>query len=99
MEWHSAIKENEICLLIFAATQMDLEMIKLSAATRKKKTNTTHHFHVEPQYDTNEFISEIDSQTQRTDLWLPREREVGEREIYYIYVCVYIYIHTHIHNR
>ena len=33
------------------------------------------------KYDTNELIyeTETDSQTQRTDLELPREREVGER--------------------
>ena len=32
-----------------------------------------------PKYDTNERIYEIetDSQTQRTDLWLPRWREGG----------------------
>ena len=33
------------------------------------------------KYDTNELIyeTETDSQTQRTDLELPREREFGER--------------------
>ena len=32
------------------------------------------------KYDTNEHINEIetDSQTRRTDLWLPRGRGVGE---------------------
>ena len=27
------------------------------------------------KYDTNKLIYETDSQTQRTDLWLPRERD------------------------
>ena len=32
------------------------------------------------KYDTNELIceTETDSQTERTDLWLPRGRELGE---------------------
>ena len=32
--------------------------------------------------NTNEFIyeTEMDSQTQRTDLWLPRRRKGGRRE-------------------
>ena len=31
------------------------------------------------KYDTNEYIFETDSQTQRTDLWLPRGRGEGVR--------------------
>ena len=32
------------------------------------------------KYDTNDLIyeTETDSQTQRTDMWLPRGRELGE---------------------
>ena len=47
------------------------------------------------KYDTNELIYRTDSQTQRTDLWLPRGRVLGEGCIgslgladinYYMYV-------------
>ena len=31
-----------------------------------------------PIYDTNELIYETDSQTQRTDMWLPKGRGRGE---------------------
>ena len=33
---------------------------------------------MESKYDTNEFIYRIDSQTQRTHLWLPSRRGVKE---------------------
>jgi len=33
------------------------------------------------KYDTNEPINETDSQTQRTDLWLPRGRGKGKGQI------------------
>ena len=38
MEYHSVIKKNEI--MSFAATGMDLEIIKLSEVSRRKKNIT-----------------------------------------------------------
>ena len=58
------------------ATWMDLEMITQSELRKRKIPHEVTY-----KYDTNKLIykTEIDSQTQRTDLWLPREgREVGE---------------------
>ena len=57
----------------FAATWMDLEIIILSKARERQiPYDTTYMWTL--KYDTDEPIyeSETDSQTQRTDLWLPR---------------------------
>ena len=67
----------------FAATWMDLEIIILSEISQKENEK----YHMIPliilwnlNYDSNELIyqAETDSQIQRTDLWLPRERKLGE---------------------
>ena len=79
MEYYSAIKKNET--MLSAATWMQLEMIILSEVSQKEKDK----YHMIPyditymqnlKYDTNEamYETETDSQTQRTDLWLPRGR-------------------------
>ena len=80
MEYYSAIKKNEI--MPFAATWMDLEVIVLSEVRdyhtkwSQKERQTTYDitYTWNLKYDTNEPIyeTEADSQTQRTDLWLPR---------------------------
>ena len=64
----------------FAATWMDLETIILSEVSQKEiPYDITYMWNL--KYDINELIyeTETDSQTQRTDLELPREREFGER--------------------
>ena len=56
----------------FAVTWMDLEIIMLSEVSQKNKYHDiTYIWHL--KCDTNEHIyeTETDSQTQRTDLWLP----------------------------
>ena len=65
----------------FATTWMDLEIITLSEVSQKEKDK----YHMicymwDLKHDTNEltYETETDSQTQRTDLWLPRGR--GGRE-------------------
>ena len=76
MEYYSAIKKNEI--MPFAATWMDLEIIILSevSQTEKDKYHMILLICGILKNDTNELIykTETDSQTQRTNLWLP----VGE---------------------
>ena len=65
--------------MLFIATWMDLEIMILSEV-RKRKTNfTCYQLHVQVKYDTHDLIykTETDPQTQRTDLWLPRERGEG----------------------
>ena len=80
VEYYSAIKKNEI--MPFAATRMDLEIIILSEVKlereRKIPYDITYMWNL--KYDTNEltYETETDSQTQRTDLSLPRGVEVGE---------------------
>ena len=59
----------------FAATCMQLEIIILSEVSQKEKDkyhDITYMWNL--KYDKNEPIYKIetDSQTQRTDLWLPR---------------------------
>ena len=77
MEYYSVIKRNEITL--FAATWMDLEIIILSelSQTEKDKYHIISLICGIKKSDTNELIykTEIDSETQKTSLWLPK----GER--------------------
>ena len=58
------------------ATQMDLEMIILSEVSQKEKDKYHITYMQNLKYDTNELIykTEADSQTERTDLQLPRGR-------------------------
>ena len=77
MEYYSAMKKNGI--MLFAATCMDVDIIILSEISQTK-TNTIQCYMWKLKYDTNELIyeTETDSQTQKTDLWLPRGRAVLE---------------------
>ena len=64
MEYYSAIKKNEI--MPFAATWMDLEIIKLSEVSQKERQipyAITYMWNL--KYNTNELIckAETDSQT------------------------------------
>ena len=63
---------------------------------RSKSENDKYHiiYMWNQKYDTNELVYETDSQTERTDLWLPRGRDSGggmdwdlglADESYYIY--------------
>ena len=58
-----------------AATRMDPEVIVLSEVSQTETTIIMWNL----DYDTDELIYETvtDSQTQRTDLWLPRAGEGG----------------------
>ena len=71
MEYYSAI-ENEI--MPFVATWMDLEIITLCEVSQKKTSIIWYHLFVESKNDTNELIykTEIDSQTLKTNLRLPK---------------------------
>ena len=60
----------------FAATWMDLEIIICSEIRQKEKEkycDITYIWNLKKN-DTNKFIykTEIDSQTQKTNLWLPK---------------------------
>ena len=61
----------------FAATCIELEINILSKSEREKQIPYNITCVQNLKYDTNEFIyeTEADSQTQRTDLWLPRAKE------------------------
>ena len=59
----------------FAATWMDLEIIMLSEVSQTERQvsyDITYMWNL--KYDTNEVIykTETDSQTQKTNLWLPK---------------------------
>ena len=64
-------KNNEI--LPFVETWLDSKIIKLSQV-RQRKTNVMYRLYVESKNNTNELIykTETDSQTWKTNLWLPR---------------------------
>ena len=72
MEYYSAIKKNEIMSPV--ATWMDLEIIILSEVSQTEKDK----YHISltcgiQEDDTNELIYkiEVESQMQKTNLWLP----------------------------
>ena len=74
--YYSAIRKNEI--MPFTATWMDLEMIILSEvkSDRERQISYDIAFMWNQEYDTNELICETETDLQRTDLWLPRGREI-----------------------
>ena len=73
----TAIKKNKI--MPFSAIWMQPEIIILSEISQKENDNDIPYMW-NFKYDTNEPIyeTETESQTKRTDLWLPRERGSGE---------------------
>ena len=63
----------------FAATWMDLEIFILRVVSQTRDRQVTcYHLYVESKKkrDTNELIykTETNSQTSRTNLWLPKEK-------------------------
>ena len=74
------IKKNEV--MPFTALWMQLEILILSEISQKEKDR----YHIDItymcnlKYGTNEpvYKTKTNSQTWRTDLWLPRERGEGE---------------------
>ena len=78
MEYYSAIKKNEI--MLFAATWMQLGILVLNEGSQKKKDKFRMiSIMWNLKYGTKDPIykTETDSQTWRTDLWLPRVEGVG----------------------
>ena len=79
IEYYSAIKKNEI--MPFAATWMNLEIIILSEVSQTEKDK----YHISLtcgilKDDTNELIYKTDSQTLKTNLWLPKGKR-GEDKL------------------
>ena len=65
----------------FAVTCMDLEIIILSEVSQtERQISYTISYMWNLKYDTNELIYKTDSQTQKTNLWLPKEKWGGERD-------------------
>ena len=81
MEYYSAIKKNEI--MPFAATQIQVESIILSEVSRTEKDKYPMILLICRIWNTSESICKADSQTRRTDLWLPRRRKLGLAEVSY----------------
>ena len=76
MAYYSAIKKKEI--MPFAATWMDLEIIILSEVSQTKTNAICYHLYVESKkrIQMNLFTKqEIDSQTSKTNLRLPKKEE------------------------
>ena len=67
----------------FAATWMDLEIIILSEVSQKEKDKYPMISLACGICDTNETIykTKIDSQTQKTNLWLPKGQWQGEGSV------------------
>ena len=67
--------------MLFTATWMDLEIIILSEVSQtERQIPYVITFMWDLKYDTNELIykTEADSQTQKTNLWLPKGKGVGK---------------------
>ena len=63
----------------FAATWMDLEIIILSEVSQTEKDiYTIAYIQNLKKNDTNELIYKTDSQTSKTNLWLPKGKGRGE---------------------
>ena len=62
-----------------AATWVDLEIITLSKSKKKRQISYSITYMWNLKNNTNEFIykTEIDSQKQKTNLWLPKEKGGG----------------------
>ena len=76
MEYHSATIKNEITP--FAATWMDLEMIKY---VRQRKTNIIwYHFYVESKkmIQMNLFTKQKQTHRLQKQTWLPKGKGLGE---------------------
>ena len=79
LEYYSAIKDQ---ILPFVPMWMDLKNIMLSEISWKKTNTVWYHVHVDSKYNTNEYICKnVDSQIEKTNLWLPEGRRKGERQI------------------
>ena len=65
-------KKNEI--MPFAATWINLEIIILSELSHTKNYKYGITYMCNLKYDTNELIYKIDSQIQKTILWIPKEK-------------------------
>ena len=78
MEYYSAIKKNEI--MPFAATWLDLESIILSEVRQRQIQYHVTYMWKLKKNDTNELINktETDSQTLKTNLWLPKGKGGGK---------------------
>ena len=75
VEYYSAIKKNEI--MSFVATWMQLDILTLSEVSQREKDKYHMISHIwNLKYGTNEPIyrKETNSQTWRTEVWLPRGR-------------------------
>ena len=82
MEYYSAIEKNEI--IPFAATWMDLENIKLSEISQRKTKiyDITYMWNLKNNTSECIYKTETNSQTKKTNLWLPKGRGRGEGQIW-----------------
>ena len=59
----------------FAATWIDLEVVILSETSQiEKEKYVICHLHAVLKSDINEFIYKTETDSQRTSLWLPRQK-------------------------
>ena len=76
MEHYSAIRNNEI--MPFPTTRKQLEILILGEVKSERETqlpyDITYMWHLNLGTNNPLYKTESDSQTQRTDLWLPRGR-------------------------
>ena len=79
IQWNISHKKNKI--IPFTATWIDLEIIILNEASHKEKDKypnmVWYHLYVESKkmIQINLFIRQRDSQTEKKNLWLPKEKK------------------------
>ena len=72
---HNGLTHRKNEIMPFAAMWTDLEIIILSEVSQPKTSIIWYHLYVKSKKnDTNKFIykTEADSQSSRTNLWLPK---------------------------
>ena len=75
MEYYSAIIKNKI--MPFAATWMELESLILSEVSQRQISYIIYTWTLKNNTSESTYKIETDSQTQKTNLWLPRGQVEG----------------------
>ena len=65
----------------FTATWIDLEIIILNEVGERQIYDSTYMWNLKNDTDELTYKTETDSQTQKTNLWLPKEKRVGRDKL------------------
>ena len=81
---------------------MDIEIIVLRELSQTQTNVIWYHLHIEwKKSDTNELLpkTEVDPQTQKTNLWLPKGKDGKRMDKLGVYIYTLLYIKYKIDNQ